>query len=325
MLILDGDCVRHCQVEDPRFDTGRMMEAIVYRDAIYVFVNRYTTNDRKPALRSARELLDVDRFCLLLQTQEGFSLWELAPWAQLTDTIDPEREESLSNATTAQAATESVDVAAMNLIAVIAAMRQAEPPLIRDRQYRLRIYPQVFVGQEVVDWLVRQFNFSRAAAACLGQRFLDESLARHVTGDHQFEDRFLFYRFLVDEGDLAVLQDVKDMMAVADVMAMEEAAALPMSVEPELPADESGEIDILQLALEMRDARNLVGNRRYMLRLYPRSFVGYEAVDWLVENRGLSRDRAIILGQRLLEEGLIRHVTNDHRFEDRYLFYEFLE
>lgn len=322
MLILTSDRVRRCQVKDSRSGAGGTMEAIVYRNTICVFVSRYTVDERKSALLAARDLLDADRFCLLLQGKKGFSLWELAPWAQPTDLAEPEAGQSLAEATAVESEREAVEVGEIDLIAAIVAMRRTEPPPIRDRYYRLRIYPQVFVGQEIVKWFVRQFNLPHAAAIRLGQRFLDEGLAHHVTDEHQFEDRFLFYRFFVDEEQTATASPNGNAAATPAI----EVAAAPTAAEPALLKIENEEdIDIVQLALDMRDAQNLLGNRRYMLRIYPRSFVGHEAIDWLVEHLGVSRGQALRLGQRLLDAGLIRHVTEDHQFEDRYLFYEFLE
>ena len=319
MLILSSDRAQRCQVSDPRPNADGTLEAIIYRSAIYIFINRYSINERKSAMLAARELLDADRFCLLLQEQAGFTLWELTPWVQVTDADNGDR--APAPAEPAVRSGRPTDLAAMDLAAVVAEIHRSEPPLIRDRHYRLRMYPRVFVGQEAVKWFIGQFNLPRSAAIRLGQRLLDEGLARHVTGEHRFEDRFLFYRFLADEEDITSLQETID---VADAIIQSADALVPAGTK--LKADTNADdFDLAQLVEKMRAAKNLIGNRRYMLRVYPHSFVGYEAADWLVANLGIPRVQAIRLGQRLLKEGWIRHVTNDHQFEDRYLFYEFLD
>lgn len=82
------------------------------------------------------------------------------------------------------------------------------------------------------------------------------------------------------------------------------------------------EIDLL--VLEMQGDRGVdIRDRRYGLRVYPNCFVGSEAVTWLTNNQKATRDEAIRIGQILVERGIIHHVTDEHTFEDRYLFYRF--
>jgi hypothetical protein len=64
-------------------------------------------------------------------------------------------------------------------------------------------------------------------------------------------------------------------------------------------------------------------DRRRLLARHPRSFVGGEAVQWLMQREGLTRGEAIALGQRLVERGVIHHVLDEHGFRDGHLFYRF--
>ncbi|MEM8674127.1 MAG: mechanosensitive ion channel domain-containing protein [Cyanobacteria bacterium P01_G01_bin.67] len=84
------------------------------------------------------------------------------------------------------------------------------------------------------------------------------------------------------------------------------------------------EIDLDQLVAEMRgeDGLNITG-RRYHLSYYPSCFIGSEAIDWIVKQQGFTREEAIELGQILIERGIIHHVTDEHPFQDSYLFYRF--
>jgi potassium efflux system protein len=66
-----------------------------------------------------------------------------------------------------------------------------------------------------------------------------------------------------------------------------------------------------------------VADRRHLLAVYPQCFVGREAVDWIVEHEGLTRDEAVTLGQRLVERGGVRHVLDEHPFRDGNFFYRF--
>ena len=49
-------------------------------------------------------------------------------------------------------------------------------------------------------------------------------------------------------------------------------------------------------------------------------------MNWLIEV-GLASDRgeAVIYGDRLVQGGVIQHITNEYEFRDEYLFYRFLQ
>lgn len=64
-----------------------------------------------------------------------------------------------------------------------------------------------------------------------------------------------------------------------------------------------------------------VRDRVYRLKTYRECFVGQEAVDWLVQDRAVSRAEAVRIGQRLVAFDLIRHVRDEHDFEDAELYY----
>ncbi|NEQ97537.1 MAG: mechanosensitive ion channel [Cyanothece sp. SIO2G6] len=79
-----------------------------------------------------------------------------------------------------------------------------------------------------------------------------------------------------------------------------------------------------QLVAEMRGPSGVeVGDRRYGLQVYKRCFVGTEAVTWLAEHQKATHDEALRMGQLLIERGHMHHVTDEHAFEDKYLFYRF--
>lgn len=87
-----------------------------------------------------------------------------------------------------------------------------------------------------------------------------------------------------------------------------------------------GRISMRQLAQEMRSEQGVeIKTRRHKLKLYQRCFVGNEAVDWIVAKIKLSREDAVVLGQKMVEKGLFHHVMDNHKFEDDNLFYRFNE
>lgn len=71
---------------------------------------------------------------------------------------------------------------------------------VKDRTYRLRTYPQCFVGTDAVV-LLTQNNLAKdadeAVEALEGLRQL--GVFNHVTKDHVFKNEYLFYRFTEDE------------------------------------------------------------------------------------------------------------------------------
>lgn len=83
-------------------------------------------------------------------------------------------------------------------------------------------------------------------------------------------------------------------------------------------------LDLEQVVARMRNVGGVeIRDRIYHLKNYPRCFVAQEAVTWFAKHLGLSIEEAIALGQRLIDEKWIHHVTDDHQFENDFLFYRF--
>ncbi|MGB0564123.1 MAG: mechanosensitive ion channel domain-containing protein [Spirulinaceae cyanobacterium] len=82
--------------------------------------------------------------------------------------------------------------------------------------------------------------------------------------------------------------------------------------------------DIEQLVATMRGPEGIaIEERRYRFNVYPRCFVGTEAVTWLMQHHDCCRESAVAIGQMLGDRGIIHHISDDHPFEDAYLFYRF--
>ncbi|MEL6928446.1 MAG: hypothetical protein AAFO95_07420 [Cyanobacteria bacterium J06600_6] len=85
-------------------------------------------------------------------------------------------------------------------------------------------------------------------------------------------------------------------------------------------------ISIRQLAVEMHSGSGVeIKTRRHKLKLYQRTFLGNEAVDWIVRKVKVSREDALALGQKMLDKGIFQHVLDEHKFKDEPLFYRFNE
>ena len=70
---------------------------------------------------------------------------------------------------------------------------------VRDRRYHLQNFQACFVGQEAVDWLIETSNARDVRSAVfLGQRMAQAGLLHHVCDEHDFDNKYYFYRFNVD-------------------------------------------------------------------------------------------------------------------------------
>eukprot|EP00959_Pyramimonas_sp_CCMP1952_P155654 3255751-Pyramimonas_sp.AAC.1 len=79
--------------------------------------------------------------------------------------------------------------------------------------------------------------------------------------------------------------------------------------------------ELLTLAVRMSKELN-VGDHDYMFRTYEFCFVGEHAVKWLMSaGYAESIAGALALGNQMLASGIIHHVTNEHAFQNKYLFY----
>ncbi|XP_024919760.1 rap guanine nucleotide exchange factor 4 [Cynoglossus semilaevis] len=87
------------------------------------------------------------------------------------------------------------------------AILSASPHMIRDRKYHLKTNSQCCVGTELVDWLIQQSScvHSRGQAVGMWQVLVEEEVLNHVDQEQSFQDKYLFYRFLEDEQDDALL------------------------------------------------------------------------------------------------------------------------
>uniref|UniRef100_A0A8C8SHQ7 Phosphatidylinositol-3,4,5-trisphosphate dependent Rac exchange factor 1 n=1 Tax=Pelusios castaneus TaxID=367368 RepID=A0A8C8SHQ7_9SAUR len=69
---------------------------------------------------------------------------------------------------------------------------------------------------------------------------------------------------------------------------------------------------------------NLIKDRRRKLSTVPKCFLGNEFVSWLMEIGEISKpEEGVNLGQALLENGLIHHVSDKHHFKNEQVMYRF--
>jgi hypothetical protein len=179
---------------------------------------------------------------------------------------------------------------------------------VGDHRYRLKIYKNCFVAEEAVSYLLRaKFARSRLDAVELGRKLAARlNLFEHVSKGHSFQDGYLFFRF-TEKG-----QRREDH---------------GKSTENLFKIDDSDSVFMLQEAADSFREGVIVKTHVYHFKRYHRTFVGCQAVDYLVHSSlAATRKDAVTLGRRMsLELNLFRHVSNDHEFKDDLLFYRFMD
>ena len=68
-----------------------------------------------------------------------------------------------------------------------------------------------------------------------------------------------------------------------------------------------------------------IKDRRFQFKVFPKAFLGSDAVNWLMKHEKATREEAILIGQLMLQQGIIHHVVDEHDFEDEPLFYRFYQ
>ncbi|XP_060246440.1 rap guanine nucleotide exchange factor 4 isoform X6 [Meriones unguiculatus] len=83
---------------------------------------------------------------------------------------------------------------------------------------------------------------------------------------------------------------------------------------------------ILRIAILSR-APHMIRDRKYHLKTYRQCCVGTELVDWMIQQTSCvhSRTQAVGMWQVLLEDSVLNHVDQERHFQDKYLFYRFLD
>ncbi|XP_032373303.1 DEP domain-containing mTOR-interacting protein isoform X3 [Etheostoma spectabile] len=182
-------------------------------------------------------------------------------------------------------------------MSTIVRLRLHEAKVIKDRRHHLRTYPNCFVAKELIDWLIEHKEASdRDTAIKIMQKLLDQSIIHHVCDEHrEFKDLKLFYRFRKDDGTFPLDSEAKVFMR--------------------------GQRIYEKL---MNTENSLLQTREEEGGTFERALLASEFIDWLLqEGEMATRDEAERLGRRLLEHGIIQHVSNKHHFADGPLLYQF--
>lgn len=158
---------------------------------------------------------------------------------------------------------------------------------VADRTWHGKPYRACFVASDAVDWLVERQGLARPLAVKACTFLWRTGRIHHVLRQAAFADEHLYFRFSGRRSELE-------------------------------------RVDLVQAAAGMRGRGGVaIAERTYLAKVYPRCFVGEDAVRWLMGRYGLPLGAAETIGQRLLDLGVFHHVVDEHGFVESKFFYRF--
>lgn len=203
MLFLDYTQVKYCKLQDK----DKTISGIIYNGNIFVREKAFPKEELETAIKECREeYLDHEQRSqiptLLVKEKNSVGIWMQNNSFQ-PEEIATSRSNSSSVNIQSSSAT-SVDSKTANsrisIRQLAKKMRSDTGVEIKTRRNKLKLYQRCFLGNEAVDWIVKQAKVSRQDAVSLGQKMVDKGIFHHVLDEHQFEDKEFFYRFYNDEG-----------------------------------------------------------------------------------------------------------------------------
>jgi hypothetical protein len=171
----------------------------------------------------------------------------------------------------------------VDLHALAFEMSGAQGVAVRDRSYRLKSYPECFIASEATDWIAQRARVSRSDAAAIGRAMQALGLIYHVVRERDFGDENLFFRF----------------------------TQYPTNFSWTYFLDRASQGAGIEIA-----------DRSYHGRVYPATFVGKQAAQWM-QKAGYSVNESMSIGQRMIDLSLAHHVTDEHAFKAEDFFYRF--
>ena len=183
MLMLQGSQITKTEVFSKSGDRVKRLPGVRYDERLFTLEVTYDSQQKQEALEHCRKVFSENgekKMVLFVENEDEYVIW-------------------IENPSVKPAGPRPDRVKKFSLEAVAAKMRNVNGVKIKDRTYRLKVYPKCFLGTEAVRWFMHQLNLSHEDAIRLGQRLIDEKWVHHVLDAHNFKDEELFYRFYWDE------------------------------------------------------------------------------------------------------------------------------
>ena len=203
---------------------------------------------------------------------------------------------------------------------------------VGDRVHHLKLYHNAFTGAHAVKYLVKKgFADTRQDAVLLGRILMEDlDLIRHVgeADKELFDCPMALYQLTPTEERKARVAELHDKKPLENITEQDDNTeslldSLPFASEE---LRKAADPKLLEISARFRQGVK-IKHHRYRGKSYPNTFIGSQAVDFLV-NSSIADDRrdAIRIGRRIMHElQTFDHVKSDHDFADDYKFYRFEE
>lgn len=141
--------------------------------------------------------------------------------------------------------------------------------------------------------------------------------AKHIGGNDDLQN------FIKDQEKWeAELNELKTTPPGSDAPKVPDPSTAVQSYDP---GDIQCELDeYAQLVKELRES-GIIKDHRVFLKNHKNSFSGKEFVDWVVKTKELPRDRAVEMGQALIDRHFGHQIKNQETFQDADVYYRLLE
>ena len=203
MLFLDHTQVQHCKLRGK----DKPVSGIIYNSKIFVRAKAFPKEELEVAIKECREeYLDHEERSkiptLLVKGKTSVGIWMENRRYKKEDIIEVLQNDSLSASASSSNKSAGVgdNFSRLDIRKLGSKMRSEQGVEIKTRRHKLKLFQRCFLGNEAVDWIVKQTKVSRPNAIKIGQTMLEKGIFHHVLDEHQFKDENLFYRFNADEG-----------------------------------------------------------------------------------------------------------------------------
>jgi len=237
----------------------------------------------------------------------------LSPW-DLSFRADDDEKSELSSAATEDTPVPSCTLAPEEIERLLNHLRATVQ--VRDRWYWNKKFENCFLGTDAVKVLQDASHRPVSEVVAIGNRMVEQGAFRHVTNQHNFENRKLFYEFVSDA------EEAMSGKQVASPGSPGKLTTPSPRWETEATHSEWSTEEVVELFGRFKESGN-IRDRTFHGRTYRDCFVGSEAVKWLCDATGLEIDGALLLGNEMVAMTMIHHVHHQHAFKNEKLFYRF--
>ena len=202
MLFLDRTQVKYCKLQGK----DKTTLGIIYNDSIFTKAKAFPKEDLEVAIKECREeYLDHKErsqiATLLIKEKTSVGIWMEDKRYKQENILEVLGGETVSKESAKNSKSKHTsDLSRISIRQIANEMRSEKGVEIKTRRHKLKLYQRCFIGNEAVDWIVKQTSVSRPDAVKIGQKMMEKGLIDHVTSEHQFKDEHLFYRFNEDKG-----------------------------------------------------------------------------------------------------------------------------